>query len=162
MPPGNSPAAFARRAATVGPRMNEHVREGVRDAALIVTTVVRAELSRAGVRNGRLRGVGRKGARIGVGFDDKGLVNKKAASQLVKMRGPAHLIENPTKPHRIQPRRRGGKKAIVVNGQPVASVNHPGTRGKQPWRKGVNRSAPLAQRRVARAMTSSLAATFKR
>ena len=46
----------------------------------------------------------------------------------------AHLVNNPTKPHRIEPRsrRRGrGRRALTINGDLAAYANHPGTRGKR-------------------------------
>lgn len=46
----------------------------------------------------------------------------------------AHLVNNPTKPHRIEPRsrRRGrGRRALTINGNVRAYANHPGTRGKK-------------------------------
>jgi hypothetical protein len=45
----------------------------------------------------------------------------------------AHLVNNPTKAHRIEPRsRRGrrGRQALVIDGNVRAYANHPGTRGK--------------------------------
>lgn len=44
----------------------------------------------------------------------------------------AHLVNNPTKAHRIVPRsRRRGRQALTINGDVRASANHPGTRGKR-------------------------------
>jgi hypothetical protein len=48
---------------------------------------------------------------------------------VVRFTGPAHLAFNPTSPHEIEPRRR---KAIVIDGNPYARADHPGTRGKDP------------------------------
>jgi hypothetical protein len=51
--------------------------------------------------------------------------------------GPAHLVNNPTRPHRIEPRkargvrtRRRGASALTINGDVRAWANHPGTKGK--------------------------------
>lgn len=121
-------------------------RDGVRAAALLVTTSVRTEL-RGAAPSGRLSGVGRRGAKISVGFDaPKATVNPQA---LVRMRGPAHLIENPTRPHAIRPRRRSrgrqeAARALTVRGVGMrASVQHPGTRGKHPWARGVKAAEPM-------------------
>jgi len=46
----------------------------------------------------------------------------------------AHLVNNPTKAHRIEPRtRRGrrGRRALTIGSEVRAYANHPGTRGKQ-------------------------------
>ena len=46
----------------------------------------------------------------------------------------AHLVNNPTKAHRIEPRaRRGrrGRRALTIGGDVRAYANHPGTHGKQ-------------------------------
>jgi hypothetical protein len=45
----------------------------------------------------------------------------------------AHLVNNPTKAHRIEPRsRRGrrGRRALTIGADVRAYANHPGTRGK--------------------------------
>lgn len=51
--------------------------------------------------------------------------------------GAAHLVMNPTRPHRIEPRRprgsrsrRRGRQALTINGELRAGANHPGTKGK--------------------------------
>jgi hypothetical protein len=52
--------------------------------------------------------------------------------------GPAHLVMNPTRPHRIEPRRprggsrrrRRGQQALTIGGNVRAWANHPGTKGK--------------------------------
>ena len=45
----------------------------------------------------------------------------------------AHLVNNPTKPHRIEPRsRRGrGRRGLTIDGNVRAFANHPGTSGKR-------------------------------
>jgi hypothetical protein len=46
----------------------------------------------------------------------------------------AHLVNNPTKAHRIEPRRgrRGrGRRALVIGDNVRAFANHPGTSGKR-------------------------------
>lgn len=78
-----------------------------------------------GARPGRRR-------RIGVRYNIKGAGPHMVA--VVSYEGPAHLINNPNRPHRIEPRgqRRGrGAMALVINGNVRAWANHPGTRGKR-------------------------------
>lgn len=152
-----SPAELAAKLESFGKvHLSAAQREGVRKGALLVTTAVRRELARA-VPSGRLRNVGKRGARVSVGFDaPKSLSNPVA---LVRMRGPAHLVENPTAPHRIAPRKRGARalrnaaargerstnrRALrFPDGEMRASVQHPGIkRGKQPFKRGVDASVP--------------------
>lgn len=86
-----------------------------------------AFLAAPGAPHGKLQGVGTKGARVGVKYRVFG------TTAVVRWFGPAHLVNNPTKAHDITPKKRGrrsGKKAVVVNGQPVARSHTKGTRGK--------------------------------
>ena len=55
---------------------------------------------------------------------------------VIQYRGAkAHLVNNPTKAHRIEPRsrrRRGGsRRALTIGGDVRAYANHPGTSGKR-------------------------------
>lgn len=82
-------------------------------------------LIQPGAPKGVMRGVGKRGARVGVRYKVLG----KMAS--VRWYGPVHLVNNPTKAHTIQPKKRGGKKAIVISGHPYARANRGPTRGKR-------------------------------
>jgi hypothetical protein len=111
---------------------------GVQKAALHMTTSIRTEITMA-TGDGRLSGVGRRGAKVGAGFDVKGSVDPTA---LIKPKGPLWLVENDTGAHRI-PRsrsRRARRRYVVIDGHPYASARHPGTRGKHPFRKGVGKT----------------------
>jgi len=113
---------------------------GVRKAALMTTNEIRGTI-RSATGDMRLSGVGKRGARVGAKFDIKGSTNPTA---LITATGPMQLIERDTSPHRI-PRARGGRarrRYVVVDGHPYASANHPGTRGKRPFGKGVAKAAP--------------------
>lgn len=118
-------------------------RDGVRAGALLVTTSVRRELARA-APSGRLSGVGRRGARLSVGFDAPRSTSNPVA--LVRARGPWQLIENRTRAHTIVAKRRRRaqtrRAAVLTPAGPRASVNHPGTRGKHPWERGVRVAEP--------------------
>src|SRR4051812_10988285 len=74
---------------------------GIRSAALTTVAVIRSETA-AAAPGMRLRGVGRRGAKIGVGFDVVGTANPTA---LIRARGPYHLLERATKPHPVAARR---------------------------------------------------------
>lgn len=137
--------------------MNGAARDGVTKAALLVKKSVQAELVSAGVQGGRMRGVGKKGARVGVRYDVKGTTNPTA---LVRATGPVHLLERSTRPHKITPK--GKKKVINIAGiGPRRFAMHPGTRGKHPWAKGVARVAPLVPKVMAREQTASLLRYFR-
>jgi hypothetical protein len=126
---------------------------GVAKAALLVKTSVQAELG--GVT--RLRGVGKRGAKIGVRYD----ITKTARtpSATVRMVGPAHLLERDTRAHPIAPK--GTKVLHLANGQFVARVeDHPGTRGKHPFEHGVDKSAPLVPRVMFQEQIASLRKVF--
>lgn len=134
-------------------------------AAQAVKTSVTAQMALAGVTGGKLRGVGRKGAKIGVRYD---LAGKTA---LVRATGPFHLIERDTKAHRLGRGTRSatsGLPLVDASGQDIQSVvtipgvgfrawaNHPGTQGKHPWVKGVVAAMPIQQKAQAIALHQAL------
>jgi hypothetical protein len=119
-------------------------------AALTVKNGVRVTLLVAAPK-GRLN-VGKRGKRIGVRYN---LVDNNSAK--VFMFGPAHLIERDTKPHHI-PRQTGTKaRKRQADKQPLfipgvgfrANANHPGTKGKHPFKRGVVASLPRAKEAAA-------------
>lgn len=95
----------------------------------------------------RLRGVGKRGAPLRVRYVESG--SGDASSATVFVTGPAQLIERDTQAHRI-PRQRGPRarqRLIVIPNVGVrASANHPGTKGKHPWARGVGVALPLIRR----------------
>ena len=110
-------------------------------AAMTVKKSAQRHLAVAAPR-GRLN-VGKRGQRVGVRYD-----MKSDHQALVKMTGPAQLIERDTKAHRI-PREFKGRgrsrarnmKRLVIPGIGVRmSANHPGTKGKHPWEKSLEGS----------------------
>jgi hypothetical protein len=71
----------------------------------------------------------------------------RGTTAVVRYTGPFHLVNNPTKAHRIEPGRRRGRKAKALNigGNPRAYAFHPGTRGKRIFQAAkviVTRSVP--------------------
>ncbi len=118
---------------------------GVRRAALHVTRSVRGEIRAATNGDMEMSGVGLRGARVGARYDIKGTVNPTA---LIRATGPLHLIERDTRPHEIKRRKRRGKKALrMADGRFVSgAVQHPGTRGKRPFAKGVDATKESAPR----------------
>lgn len=129
-----------------------------------------------------LSGVGKRGARLGVSYNVRGFYGNPTA--LVRATGPFHLIERDTAPHQI-PRtassRRiklesgrlsakreltgrtlsGRKRLRLPGGWVMGPVSHPGTKGKHPFERGVNRAEPLTRQVFRRAHTTALARTFR-
>jgi hypothetical protein len=140
--------------------------QGVRRAAVYATTMIRNEI-RSATGDMRLSGVGRKGARVGARFDVKGTRNPTA---LIRATGPLHLIERDTGPHSIYPkgqtfattrkgnvRRRGTSRALKIGEGYAAYAEHPGTRGKHPFQKGVAKAAPETPRIFQREVRAAIA-----
>lgn len=116
-------------------------RVAVNKASLELKNATLHEMRRV-VPDLRMSGVGRGGARVGVRYDIKGTNNP---TSIIRATGPLHLLENPTKAHDIAPRRRRGRKrAVAFDGQVYGRVRHPGTRGRKPFSKGIDRGRPKA------------------
>lgn len=111
-----------------------------------------------------LRGVGKRGAKVGVRY--KLLGGTSNPSAVVRWWGPAHLVNNPTKAHDIKPRgssgrRRSGAKALLINGDMRASSHRKATTGKHFFEAG-REAARIALPRVhQRAVHDGLATIFK-
>jgi hypothetical protein len=105
--------------------------------------------------SGRLRGVGKKGARVGVRYDLKG-----DTEAVVKAIGPLHLLENATAAHDIQPKKRRGKGGNAALKLPDGSfrgvIHHPGTKGQKPFAKGIEDARPKALRAMANPITDAV------
>lgn len=157
-----SPEELAAKLTKFGRGMPPATREGVRTGALLVVTSIRRELHRA-APSGRLSGVGKRGARLSVGFDPpKSDVNPTA---LVRARGPWQLIENSTRPHVIVPKRRRRVRtrrgAVLTPQGPRARISHPGTTGKHPWERGLRSSEHLVRQAVQREFHQALVKAFR-
>lgn len=138
-------------------RTDSSILEG---AAFQVKKAVQVELRKV-APSGRLSGVGKSGARVGVRYQRMG-----RDAFLVKMTGPAHLIERDTDPHTIGPKRsrqrkaKGRRTAVALNGEFRAVVRHPGTRGQHPWEKGVKRSGQPVRKDFAKSVAGLLGEVF--
>jgi hypothetical protein len=125
-----TPAQFAQKItnlATVTQRRQTMI---VNEGALLAKTIILAEAAAKGVSpTSKIAG-----GKWGVRYDVRGFNNPSA---LVKVYGPFHLVDGPTKPHTIGPRTRGrrrsGKQAVSFNGTVRRTVQHPGTSGKRIW-----------------------------
>ena len=131
----NSLGDIARMAAVLPRELQAAQIRGIRTGALHVTKGIRGEI-RSVTGDMRLSGVGRRGARVGARYDVKGTVNPTA---IIGATGPMQLLEHPTSPHDIVPRRRkrGKKGALRLrNGSYARKVRHPGTKPSRPFERG--------------------------
>lgn len=150
---------FLAKTAKMGTELGTLEHRMVEIAALTVKKSVQAQMQAAGVDNGKLRGVGKKGAKIGVRYDFGG---QKTA--LVRATGPFHLLERTNKAHRI-PKVRGArarKRVVVIPGVGVrAWANHPGSKGKHPWAKGVAAALPVQEKAQGLALAAALRKAYR-
>lgn len=149
---------FLEKTAKMGGELRRLERNMVLVAAQTVKTSVQTQLGAAGVQNGKLRGVGKRGAKVGVRYD---VLGDKA---LVRATGPFHLLERDTKAHQI-PKVRGArarKRVVVIPGVGVrAWANHPGTKGKHPWAKGVAAAIPVQHKAQGLALRQSVVRAYR-
>lgn len=97
-----------------------------------------------------------KGVKVGV------TVKMERGGALVRATKPAHLAINPTKAHRIKPRRRRGKKAILIPGVgPRANAQHPGTKGTRSWQKTMPQVERVAPKVYFTAQTKAVTRALK-
>jgi len=142
----SSPREFANKLDKLGRELND-VRVPLGATALHVKQLFEASAAAAGVLGTSPAG---KRKAVGVRYDLKG--SGPTMQAVVGYTGPAHLMNNPTRPHRIEPRRgrgsrrRRGSTALVINGSVRAWANHPGTRGKGFYQKAAAVAARTAPR----------------
>lgn len=77
-------------------------RDAVGAAALAIKDTTLPLVRAATGGDGKLSGVGRNGAKVGVRYDVRGTVN---ATALIRATGPAQLVERDVKPHFVFPRK---------------------------------------------------------
>jgi hypothetical protein len=119
-------AEFSRKIVSLATVTQAKQRETVMQGALVAKQIIVSEFGSRGLSpSSKIAG-----GKWGVGFDVKGFSNPSA---LVRVRGPVHLFDNPTKPHTIpgQRRRRTAKRLLLPDGGVRSSVQHPGTAGKK-------------------------------
>lgn len=134
-----SPAELVGKLAKFADSQEIVAHEAVVTATKAVAGTITAELAKVTHGTGRLSGVGKKGARLGV-------ITVLTANQgIVTARGPWQFIEADTKRHNIAPKKRRGKKALTIGSGLYASAkNTGGSKGKQPFAKGTIAGEPLA------------------
>jgi len=159
----HSPAELAEKLAKAAVKLRDAEHTATEQSALLVKRNVLA------LAPARLRGVGKKGAKLGVRYN---IGHYEGVSKaLVFATGPFHLIERDTTAHPI-PKLKGSssqqtgkirakkgrlfgpafgglsakatdaKPLKLVGGKYRAHVVHPGTKGKHPWERGVAMSVP--------------------
>ena len=135
-------------------------------AALVKRTILAGSPS-------RLRNVGKTGRNLGVRYTVD--TYPDGAKALIFATGPWQIIERDTRPHQI-PRQRVSDSFVGVFGHAVipggseafphgkrgvrTKVNHPGTRGKRPFEKGVVAAQPLVPKVYAAAVEAHLRTIF--
>jgi hypothetical protein len=149
----------AARLTKVARELNGAAKPSVNKAALVLKKSVEHELVKVAPAR-RLSGVGKRGAKVGVRYDIKGAKNPTA---IVRATGPMHLIERSTKAHTIpRSRGRGRLKVLRLPGDVFRrSVQHPGTRGRRPFGKGIERGRPLALKTLRAAQSDALKRGFR-
>ncbi len=126
-----SPLAFAEKCLVAQKAMETAAKTSVETTALAVKKSI-TEISPA-----RLRGVGKRGAKLSVRYNLDNYPDGRKA--LVYALGPWQLIEGDTKAHRVPKQRssRARRRVVVIPGVGVrAYANHPGTKGKHLFAKG--------------------------
>lgn len=151
-----SPAEFARKITNLATVTQRRQREAVTRGALVTKELIIAEAESAGVS----RSSTIAGGKWGVGFDVKGFNNPSA---LVKVRGPFHLVDSPTKPHTIPKSRRNrkSKRLAFPDGGVRVSVQHPGTSGKRTFPKATIKASRAVPRVMAQSIVSGWRAALK-
>jgi hypothetical protein len=142
-------------AKSVGVANKPAMREALKAGELQVMSALAA----AGVKGGHLRGVGKKGAHLGVIAEVTG--PDAAPLGVLKASGPWHFIEHDNRPHQI-PRAtsKGRRRYAVIAGQPYSVAHHPGTKGKHPWKLGTEKAKPEIARVYARELVATIRKVF--
>lgn len=177
-----SSAEFTRKLNDAARGIAEAAPRAARESGRRAKTIMEAE-RRAATSTGRLRNVGRAGARLTVRYDVRDAAPGHSVAEL-KAGGPWQLIENAARPHIISSRRArgsaarrgragllgpvmpgstgGGRSAVIRTPWGARRyVRHPGTRGKRPWRKGYERTQrSLDGRQVTRPFVDALRRVF--
>jgi hypothetical protein len=126
----------------------------VKEATAVIGAAAKRSVATV-VTSGRLRGVGTDGAAVGVRVLYSARPSPRGA---IAAKGPLHLIEFDNRPHRIVPKR---GSALSFGGRAVASVAHPGTKGKHPFGKGIAEGVAVGKRAGAAAAAAHVARSLR-
>lgn len=152
----HSAEAVAKRMNAVAGAARKAQKISVQRAALVMKTVHLAGLN-ADAPGGRLRNVGRKGAKLGVKYTMHGATGH--ASAIVEATGAWPILNNPTKPHEIRSKK--GKTLRLGDGLFRASAQHPGTKGKRTWQKAQPKAMVEGQKQLNKTMVFAVQEAFK-
>lgn len=153
----NSAAEFAGKMNRVATSIPRAAKTGVSESALRgKQTILAVAASRGVTPSSRIAG-----AKWSVGYDIKGTTRPTA---LLRIRGPFHLVEGPTREHEIKAgqrgRRRNRKKALAFNGLVRTRVHVRGTSGKYIFRDAkkriVNDTPPAVMKHVVSDISKAL------
>lgn len=151
----------------IASRLNKVAREihgaskpAVTKAAGLMKDAIEREIKPASGGDMRLSGVGRKGAKVGANYVVTGEPGGDASAK-VRATGPLHFIENDTKAG-PRHRRRGRRGRVNAFGaDPPKPSMHPGTKGKHPFKKGVDKSRDRAVKALIDAQHDALKRGFR-
>lgn len=153
-------AQVAKRLNKVASEVRGAEKAAVTKAANVMKTFAMVQVTAASGGDNRLSGVGKKGAKVGVSYK----VDAKPsgdAEAVVRATGPLHLIENDTKPG-PRHRRKGRKGRVNAFGAgPPRPAMHPGTKGKKPFKKGIEKGKPFALKALRQAQSDALKRGFR-
>jgi hypothetical protein len=143
--------------------VEESTAKGMR--VTVTAAAMKAKVAISAGAPASLRGVGKSGAKLGVRYTLSGSETNPSAK--LRATGPWQLIEENTSPHTIGPKRRGKgarspRRCRRHSGiGPRAVVHHPGTKGKHPWAKGVEKAEPLVAKEMSKTMANIATAAFR-
>ncbi len=149
----------------VAARMNkvaDATKKGTR--ATVVAAAMKSKVIISSGAPARLRNVGKSGGKLGVRYTISG--GDLNPSAKLRATGPWPIIESDIGPHRIGPKkRRGGARSgrgggVSTPGGVFRSVHHPGTKGKHPWAKGVEKAEPVAAKEMSQKTANIVKAVF--
>lgn len=150
------PADMKKRLDRIERDVNRSQRDTETAAALAAKKVQESEMkSDAGgdLRLSRVRSG--KGAKIGARYD------RRPDGMHVRASGPVPLVANDIREHPI-PKARRNRRALSIPGIGVrASVNHPGTRGKDTWNDGRVKAVPVIRTIIGKRSDATVVAAFK-
>jgi hypothetical protein len=145
---------LASRLVSGGRAVTRANRIGVEKACLAGKNVMLANLL-AAAGGKRMRGVGKSGSNVNVRYKVVGYQNPVGT---ISYSGQVHLLNNSTRPHTIEPKR---KKALSADGAwAAARAEHPGTRGKNFHAKSEPIVLAQSKRIITQEVRSHLARTF--
>lgn len=150
----DSPIVAAAKFHKAAVRVGNSSEKGEQKAALFVKKTILANSP------ARLRNVGKRGAKLGVGYRPY-----VGGGTIVAARGPWPIIEWDTKAHVIGGGRSKKREVrsylqFMTGDIRLGPIRHPGTEGKHPFAKGVALARPAIPRIVDAEVKSALLGVF--